>query len=52
MIDIYIYSDMRRRVKKKCKKLYKKSFWDRSWKKEVNPIMSKGYSSIIEFLKD
>jgi|TARA_R110000796_G_scaffold27712_2_gene76190 hypothetical protein len=52
MIDTYFYSDMRREVEKKCKKLYKKGFWDRSWIKEVNPIMSKSYSSIIEFLKD
>tara|TARA_R110000796_G_scaffold248124_2_gene374569 strand:- start:17557 stop:17715 length:159 start_codon:yes stop_codon:yes gene_type:complete len=52
MIDTYLYGDIRRRVEKKCKRLYKTGFWDRTWLKEVNPIMSKPYNSIIEFLKD
>lgn len=52
MIDTYLYGDIRRRVEKKIKKQYKKGFFGRSWRKEVNPIMKMSYSDIIEFLKE
>ena len=50
MIDSYLYNDIRREVEKKCKRLYKKGFWDRSWLKEVDKVMQKSFSEINNFI--
>lgn len=51
MIDISLYGDLNKSVDKKCKKLYKKSFFDRSWKKESAKIMNGSIKEIYAFIK-
>lgn len=52
MMDMYFYDDIHRKVKKKCKKLYKKGFFDKSWKLKSNEVMTRGISEIYKFLEN
>ena len=52
MIDVSFYDDMHRKVNKKCKKLYKKGFFDTSWKSKSNEVMKSGISEIWKFLEN
>ena len=51
MIDLSFYGDIQDRVKKKCKQLYKKNFFDRSWRKEYDEVMTRGITEIYKFLE-
>jgi len=51
MMDIYIYGDIQDKVRKRCKKRFKKGFFDSLWKKEVKKIMMLPISDIYEFLE-
>jgi len=51
-MNIYIYGDIKHSVDKKCKKLYKKGFFDTSWRNESKIIMASGLTNIYKFLDD
>jgi len=51
-MDIYFYGDIKERVDKKCKKIYKDGFFDTSWREDAKRIMESGLTNIYKFLED
>ena len=45
-----LIGDMEIGVRKKCKRLFKKSFWDTSWKSKVSEVMGRGYQFTYDFI--